>query len=51
MRRHTGDAMAWGRAILAVLATVFVIGGMASLVVMGGGVWRPDFVRGPEPAG
>lgn len=35
--------MPWGRAILAVLATLFVIGGMSSLVVMGAGVWRPDF--------
>lgn len=35
-----------GRAILAVLATLFVIGGMSSLVVMGAGVWRPDFAAG-----
>ncbi|MEZ5960766.1 MAG: hypothetical protein R3C30_10140 [Hyphomonadaceae bacterium] len=38
--------MPWGRAILAVLATLFVVGGMASLVAMGAGVWRPDFAAG-----
>lgn len=39
--------MPWGRAILAVLAVLFVVGGMASLVVMGTGVWRPDFSAAP----
>lgn len=38
--------MPWGRAILAVLATLFVVGGMASLSALGNGVWRPDFVAG-----
>ncbi|MBL8548056.1 MAG: hypothetical protein JNL81_16470 [Hyphomonadaceae bacterium] len=35
--------MPWGRAILAVLATVFVVGGMAGVVAMGSGSMRPDF--------
>ncbi len=39
--------MPWGRAILAVLATVFVIGGMASIVALGSGAWRPDFSNTP----
>ena len=38
--------MPWGRAILALVAILFVAGGMASLVVMGTGVWRPDFAAG-----
>jgi len=42
--------MPWGRAILAVLATLFVVGGMSSLVVMGAGVWRPDFAAGLSSA-
>ncbi|MEQ1818877.1 MAG: hypothetical protein ABL871_09725, partial [Terricaulis sp.] len=39
--------MPWGRSILAVVATLFVIGGMASLGVMGAGIWRPDFSTMP----
>ena len=39
--------MPWGRSILAILATLFVIGGMVSLYVMGAGVWRPDFSSVP----
>ncbi len=35
--------MPWGRVILAVVTTLFVVGGMASLVIMGTGAWRPDF--------
>lgn len=42
--------MPWGRAILAVLATVFVIGGMGSLGVLGAGIWRPDFSSGLSAA-
>ncbi len=38
--------MPWGRAILALATIAFVIGGMASLVVMGTGAWRPDFAAG-----
>lgn len=39
--------MPWGRAILALVTIVFVVGGMASLVVMGTGAWRPDFSSAP----
>lgn len=39
--------MPWGRAILAVLATLFVFGGMGVLAAMGAGVWRPDFSSTP----
>ncbi len=39
--------MPWGRSILAIVATLFVIGGMASIGVMGAGVWRPDFSSVP----
>lgn len=39
--------MPWGRAILAVLATVFVVGGMGSLVALGTGKWKPDFAGAP----
>ncbi len=39
--------MPWGRAILAVLATLFVIGGMGAIVALGSGVWRPDFSNTP----
>lgn len=39
--------MPWGRSILALVATLFVIGGMASLFVMGAGIWRPDFSNVP----
>jgi hypothetical protein len=39
--------MPWGRSILAVVATLFVIGGMASLYVMGAGIWRPDYAALP----
>jgi len=39
--------MPWGRSILALLAGVFVIGGMATLGVMGAGIWRPDFSNVP----
>ncbi|MEZ5958303.1 MAG: hypothetical protein R3C27_13955 [Hyphomonadaceae bacterium] len=42
--------MPWGRAILAVLATLFVVGGMASLAVMGSGAMRPDFTAGLNAA-
>lgn len=42
-----GARMPWGRSILAILATLFVIGGMASLYVMGAGIWRPDFSSVP----
>lgn len=38
--------MPWGRLIFALLAIVFVVGGMATLVVMAAGVWRPDFTAG-----
>ena len=39
--------MPWGRSILAVVAMLFVICGMASLYVMGAGIWRPDFSNVP----
>ncbi len=39
--------MPWGRSILAIVATLFVIGGMASLYVMGAGIWQPDFTNVP----
>lgn len=39
--------MPWGRAILAVVATLFVLGGMASLAAIGSGMWRPDFSNTP----
>ena len=39
--------MPWGRAILALAAMLFVIGGMATLVAMGSGAWRPDFAATP----
>lgn len=39
--------MPWGRSILAIVATLFVIGGMASLYAMGAGIWRPDFTNVP----
>lgn len=39
--------MPWGRAILAVLAVLVVVGGAASLYAMGTGVWRPDFSTAP----
>lgn len=38
--------MPWGRVILALVTILFVVGGMASLVVMGTGSWRPDFAAG-----
>lgn len=38
--------MPWGRAILALVTILFVLGGMGSLVVMGTGAWRPDFAAG-----
>jgi len=39
--------MPWGRVILALLATLFVVGGMASIVALGSGAWRPDFSNTP----
>lgn len=39
--------MPWGRSILAIVATLFVIGGMANLYAMGAGIWRPDFSNVP----
>lgn len=39
--------MPWGRAILALLATLFVVGGMGSLVALGSGAWKPDFSATP----
>lgn len=39
--------MPWGRAILAAVVTLYVIGGMASLIMMGAGGWRPDFGNVP----
>ncbi len=39
--------MPWGRAILAVVVTLFVIGGMGSIVALGSGAWRPDFSNAP----
>ena len=39
--------MPWGRAILAVVASSFVIGGIGSIIALGSGVWRPDFSNTP----
>lgn len=39
--------MPWGRSILTIVATLFVVGGMASLYVMGAGIWRPDYSSVP----
>ncbi|MCX7359088.1 MAG: hypothetical protein NT015_13220 [Alphaproteobacteria bacterium] len=39
--------MPWGRSILAIVTTLVVVGGMASLYVMGAGIWRPDFSNVP----
>lgn len=39
--------MPWGRAILAVVAVVFVLGGMGAIVALGSGAWRPDFSTTP----
>lgn len=39
--------MPWGRAILAVVVTLFVIGGMGSIVALASGAWRPDFSNAP----
>lgn len=39
--------MPWARAILAIVTTLFVVGGMGSLVALGTGAWKPDFGGAP----